>query len=126
MIRRLTLASALVLISASAALAQGRPPSADANNDGFVSKAEHLAASAQRFKRMDANSDGVIDKAEQDRVAAFMGGRNPLAAADANRDGKVTRDEFNAAAARRFAGADANKDGKLDAAEQAAMRPQRR
>lgn len=126
MIRRICLASALVLVSATAALAQGRPPSADSNNDGFVTKAEHLAASAQRFKRMDANNDGVIDKAEQDHVAAFMGGRNPLTAADANKDGKVTREEFNAAGARRFTAADANKDGKLDSAEQAAMRPQRR
>jgi len=126
MIRALSLAALASLTLAGAASAQMRPPSADSNKDGFVSAAEHLAATEDRFKRVDANKDGVIDKAEQGRVAAMMGGRNPFGPADANKDGKVTKAEFVGAAKTRFAAADRNKDGKLDKAEQEAMRPQRR
>lgn len=39
-------------------------PKPDANGDGFVSMAEHMAITEQLFARMDANGDGVLTKGE--------------------------------------------------------------
>lgn len=69
---------------------------ADTNKDGRVSRAEALALNAdagERFDRMDFNKDGYVDRADmQARMAqkrdAFF------AAADDNRDGRLSRDEF--------------------------------
>ena len=47
--------------------------------------------------------------------------RDPMARADANQDGIVTRDEFLAQVDQRFARLDANKDGKITAEERAAI-----
>jgi hypothetical protein len=55
------------------------------------------------------------------------GGGAMLRRADADGDGRVTRDEYRAAADRMFAAVDANADGVIDANEMAAMpRPMRR
>jgi len=123
MIRRLAVASLLLALSATAASAQR--PNPDANNDGFVSRAEHLAASDRGFARMDANKDGVIGPEEQAKIAKMMGGKNILGPADLNKDGKVSKEEFVKATNYRFTQADANGDARLDAAEQATLRANR-
>lgn len=101
----------------------------DTNGDGLVSRAEHRAAAEARFARMDANGNGTIDPGEhRGKRGKLRGGRGPgsgmraLMMADTNRDGVVTRAEYDAAAAARFERLDTNRDGKLDAAD----RPQRR
>jgi Ca2+-binding EF-hand superfamily protein len=122
---RALIVSTLVLSGLSgAASAQPRPPSPDLNKDGMITLAEHDQVSQKRFARMDANGDGAIDAAEQKRVSQFLGGRNPLAPADANHDSLITRAEFKSAMAVMFARADANKDGRISSAEQQAMRSQ--
>jgi hypothetical protein len=124
MIRTVAAASLIALMLAGTAAAQapsGRP-SPDANGDGFISKAEHLEATAHGFKRLDANGDGVLDQAELSRIVQMMGG-NPFASADLDHDGKISRAEFDAMANLRFSEADADKDGKLSATEQQALRP---
>ena len=68
----------------------------DADKDGRISRAEAQAGKggfAQRFTEMDANSDGYLDRADRAlrrtrERAAFFGG------ADANKDGRLSRDEF--------------------------------
>ena len=68
----------------------------DSDKDGRLSRAEFVAAQrsmADRFDKMDVNKDGYVDRTDmQARMAqqhaAFFSG------ADANRDGRVTRDEF--------------------------------
>lgn len=68
----------------------------DTDKDGRISRAEANAgnaAFAQRFAEMDVNQDGYLDRADKElrmtrERAAFFGG------ADANKDGKLSRDEF--------------------------------
>ncbi|MBI1685412.1 EF-hand domain-containing protein [Caulobacter hibisci] len=98
----------------------------DADGDGAVTAAEYDAFALQRFERFDANKDGVIDAAEIDAIKKRFEEREgqggggfgarmlaQLAAQDADKDGKITKDEALAAARDQFAKSDANKDGKL-------------
>jgi hypothetical protein len=107
----------------------------DTNGDGMISKAENRAAAEARFARMDANGDGTIGADERGKGMGKWkrGGRRGAAAegspvpmhggkrhemkADANGDGVITRAEFDAHSAARFAAMDANKDGRIDASE---------
>ncbi|WP_246191038.1 EF-hand domain-containing protein [Pseudoxanthomonas taiwanensis] len=72
---------------------------ADKDGDGRVSRAEALAAATARFERMDVNKDGFIDEAdrkamrEQWREAWFK-------KVDTDGDGKLSREELDAAKAR--------------------------
>lgn len=101
----------------------------DTNGDGLISKAENHAAAEARFTRMDADNDGIIEPGEGPgaqrsmdrggerlgmRAGRGVGGLRAAMRADANRDGAISRSEYDAAAARRFARLDMNKDGKLD------------
>jgi len=107
----------------------------DTNGDGLISKAENRAAAEARFARMDANGDGTIGANErgkgrwkrgegrrggdatQGTPGPMHGGKRHGMKADANGDGVITRAEFDAGNAARFAAMDANKDGKIDASE---------
>jgi Ca2+-binding EF-hand superfamily protein len=106
----------------------------DTNGDGMISKAENRAAAEARFARMDANGDGTIGADERGKgmgkwkrgggrggeEGARRDGPRPMDGgmkADANGDGVITRAEFDAQNAARFAAMDANKDGKLDKSE---------
>jgi len=68
----------------------------DTDKDGRISLDEANAGKggfAQRFVEMDVNKDGYLDRADKElrmtrARAAFFGG------ADANKDGKLSRDEF--------------------------------
>lgn len=90
---------------------------ADANKDGVVTLEEVLAQATKRFDALDRNKDGVVDQADFDalrkemtayRVQRFMHRYG------ADKEGKVTRDQFYKAAKDRFARLDVNNDGKLD------------
>lgn len=116
-------------ITAPGARAQmGRPDpaqrfaEADTNHDGQVSLAEFQAARAARFARADRNGDGVLGDDDLPRFArnnpAMLAKIHALQqAADTNGDGRVTREEFDAAGNHLFALADANHDGVVDASE---------
>lgn len=70
------------------------------------------------FKGLDENGDGFIDKAEilagaQDGVAYRV--KKAMHTLDANKDGKITRDEFLAPSRQRFVRMDLNDDGKITA-----------
>ncbi|KSB87460.1 hypothetical protein AS593_08060 [Caulobacter vibrioides] len=128
------------LLGAAAAHAQpgsGQPGSGmrgpDADGDGVVTAAEYEAFALQRFERMDANKDGVIDAAELEAIkqrfvqregqggpgGGGFGGRMlaQLAAQDADKDGRITRDEALAASRTQFGAADKDGDGKLTGEE---------
>lgn len=83
--------------------------------------ADGVPAWAERiFGRLDANADGAITGNEmtiltQEPVASMGGGRlrAMISQSDANRDARVSGEEFEAGALRAFQRMDANGDGQL-------------
>ena len=105
----------------------------DANHDGVVTREEAAGAPMPRFDGMDANGDGkvtaeeidaAITKRLQKRVIRMR--YRLLGRLDANGDGIVGRDEFQAKRMAMFKRADLNGDGKVDANEAQALRKQAR
>jgi len=130
MTRRFLIALAAASLIASPAAAQRRGggdgaaafEKADANGDGVVTRSEFLKSRSARFDTLDRNDDGVVSEADFCRLLKFRpeaGERlqRLIAEADANRDGKVTRAEMDAAPIPVFDLADTNKDGKVDKVE---------
>lgn len=110
---------ALLLIAVSTAYAAeepgsfqyGQPSGAsrgfDVNGDGLVSSQEMLAVLTEPFKRFDRNGDSVVSEAEIratveqaiDRIVERVVRRF-----DADRDGRITRDEFDRFTRERLSG----------------------
>ncbi len=122
--------AALVLsaLVSGAAHAQANDPyklmmSADANNDGKVSRDELIASRDSMFARLDRNSDGVLNTADQrksrPRLAQAETTRMDQLKADfdANGDGAIAKDEFVAGPTPLFDAADANGDNFVDEGE---------
>lgn len=97
-----------------------------------LTRDEFDARTRERFARLDRNNDGVVDAAEveaslTERMAdgpmgrmGRMGQRQDermLRFFDADRDGKVTRDEFLAGVRARFAEMDLDGDGRISDAD---------
>ena len=113
----------------------------DTNGDGLISKAENRAMVEARFARMDADKDGTVEAGEGrkgwgkrgegrgGKAKGMRGGRGGGAGmmmADTNKDGAISKAEFDAQSAQRFAKLDTNKDGKIDATEMQAQREKAR
>lgn len=111
----------------------------DTNGDGLISKAEHRAMVEARFARMDADKDGSVEAGEGrkgwgkrgegrgGKAKAMRGGRGGgMMMADTDKDGAISKAEFDAMSAQRFARLDTNKDGKIDATEMQAQRQKAR
>lgn len=93
---------------------------ADANKDGVITKEEVAALADRDFAQWDRNKDGVIDQADRDALRAEMvdyAVKRMAHRMGAGPDGKITREQFQAKAAERFARLDANNDGKLTRGE---------
>jgi Ca2+-binding EF-hand superfamily protein len=116
----------------------------DPNGDGKITEAEFLARAKARFKRLDANKDGALSPEEVGRGFARRGGSRGMRHRmrrhhmrhggkrfgrggfgkgrmfrrfDANRDGKVTKAEFDAVGTFMFLRRDLNGDGVIERAE---------
>ncbi len=93
----------------------------DTNKDGSLSQQEFMAASVMRFSKTDTNADGIITEEEliqrMMRRRAERMAKHLLMRMDYNGDGKVTKDEVESRAKKRFSLLDGNDDGKLDRAE---------
>ena len=89
----------------------------DSNRDNAISRAEwdaHAAQREQRISSRDQDGDGRPDRRGGRRgmhMAGFSG--HMFEMADANKDGRVTLQEAQAAALRHFDMADANRDGQI-------------
>jgi Ca2+-binding EF-hand superfamily protein len=103
---------------------------ADANSDGNITRDEFLARPTQMFDRLDANHDGVITTAERpqrpQRAAGERRERPERVNPDTNGDNQLSRAEFAAAGSGMFERLDANSDGRVTREEADAARPHRR
>jgi Ca2+-binding EF-hand superfamily protein len=91
---------------------------ADANKDGVVTLDEALAHAEKELARLDKNRDGTVDQADFDALRKenvdYMVKRFVHRfGSEADRAGRVSKDQFYARAKDMFARLDANKDGKL-------------
>jgi len=89
----------------------------DANEDGVITKAEYMAFIDERFDKMDTDGNGTITREDlyESRFYTFL---PELAEAvfrdsDLDKSDTITRDEMLKAEKHRFAMMDANKDEKL-------------
>lgn len=120
---------------------------ADTDQDGKLSQAEYSAgfpnAPVERFAKLDRNSDGFVDRSDREDVEAAAGEKKKkgeaakkngkvstetatyvtdlVAKHDADKDGKLTKAELDAAKPgfpeKSFAAMDQDKDGALSAAD---------
>jgi Ca2+-binding EF-hand superfamily protein len=117
----------LAFISMNVVVAQGQQPltrqqiieSADKNKDGRIGRVEFLERMKEAFFFIDVDKDGYVTIVEyQQRIQRVDPKR--LAAADRNKDGKISVDELLKVISEDFDAADKNDDGVLDATEIAA------
>ena len=108
----------------------------DKDGDSKVSKDEAPAPMRPMFDQLDGNKDGFLDKDEIDELArrarAMAAGAGPgggppdLMESDADKDGKVSKDEAPEWMQSFFDKVDANSDGFIDKAEVQQMRSRMR
>ena len=97
-----TVAALMSVPALAAPAAGGARANPDADNDGVLTRAEVEANVAQRFAKLDANKDGKVD--EGDRAAHRKAKADAMfTAADTDRNGSISRAEFDAAQAARQA-----------------------
>ncbi|MDF3074329.1 MAG: hypothetical protein K0S54_1996 [Alphaproteobacteria bacterium] len=116
----------------------------DSDKDGAISKAEFAVGRDKMFQKFDANSDGAFTReeasagAEAWRKKAAEAGKTISAEReakhkeragkmfndlDADKDGKITKAEFNSAGDKLFAKLDVNADGKIVKGEGRPVKP---
>jgi hypothetical protein len=99
---------------------------ADANGDGSVTWQEMMDMRASIFARLDRNGNGVVESSDSPAFgpgkSRFEQAFNSLRAADANRDGRITRGEMLNAPAPLFENGDTDGNRILSASELAALR----
>ncbi|KPF93935.1 hypothetical protein IP81_00070 [Novosphingobium sp. AAP83] len=121
----------------------------DVNKDGKLDPADRSAKMGEKFASIDTDKNGTISRDEfmahhrqmeagkearaesrgkgrgkhrgMGHYGMMGGGMGMLAMADTNKDGAVSRTEFDAVTKMHFDMADANKDGKITADERRAM-----
>jgi hypothetical protein len=114
-------AAQTLLTDPAALLAQ-----ADRNRDGSVSRAEFIATRAGQFDSIDTNGDGglavgelaALARGQAERMAIRLG----FGQFDTNRDGRVSRGEFDAGPTLAFDRIDADRNGVASAREIEAAR----
>ena len=82
--------------------------------DGAVTREDVLAAADRQYDRLDRNKDGVVDKSDMDALRKEMADyrvKRFIHHFGADKDGRITREQFQAKAAERFARMDLNADG---------------
>jgi Ca2+-binding EF-hand superfamily protein len=124
--RRLTLTLALLgplaFIPAASAMEPYLPKTqksfnaVDADKNGKITAAEITPRAGKRFDRFDADKNGAVTPAEIEAVlkAALERQRDRIMAGlDADKDGTISRTEYDASVDKMLAAADGDKDGGL-------------
>ena len=99
---------------AGGARGAARPPQYDLNGDGKVTRQEFMAVRGLCFARYDGNGDGRLTRPEvQHLVPARLAERVETAFSrmDLDRDGEISRQEFDQESDRLFRMLDTNGDG---------------
>lgn len=89
---------------------------ADANKDGVITLEEAQAESGKMFTQFDRNKDNVVDTADFDAMKKEMTDyrvKRFIHRFGGDKDGKVTREQFDKVAKERFAQMDLNNDGRV-------------
>ena len=113
----------IALMSADMVFAQRPQPltrkqileSADINRDGRIGRVEFLERMKEAFFFIDTDKDGYVTIAEYQLIQ--VGDPKRFAAADRNKDGKLSIDEFLKITSEDFDAADKNDDGVVDEEE---------
>ncbi|GGE84000.1 hypothetical protein GCM10011317_46540 [Niveispirillum cyanobacteriorum] len=122
------LASGFVLLTAGTATAQdaGRLAEADANGDGKITWQEMVDMRAGVFERLDRDGDGFASSDDSPGMGPgkrlFSDAFGKVKSADANGDGRISKDEMLNGPAPLFEKGDTDGDKVLSAAELAALR----
>ncbi|WEX79207.1 EF-hand domain-containing protein [Sinorhizobium numidicum] len=93
----------------SAAMYQGQMDHLDSNKNGAVDRSEYQAFMTTAFANLDKNKDGSL---RSDEVAQVLNTQQ-FAATDANRDRKISQNEFMNRVMADFRTADRSGDGSL-------------
>ena len=122
----LTFAAAACTLGTQAAFAQAT--AFDLNGDGRITRPEFIAGRDARFAKYDRNRDRVITAADfpdgAGKTLPGLGVESMIAAADINKDGKITRNELGLSGTPLFDRADADGNGIVEKAEVAKFRAQ--
>jgi Ca2+-binding EF-hand superfamily protein len=98
---------------ALAATKTSRATPFDTDNDGTVDIDEAKKAAGELFDKLDADKDGTLDVKElKGRLT-----QQEFIAADPDKDGTLSKDEYLAVVEKRFKAADPDNDGTVSAAE---------
>jgi len=118
------------LVAATMASGQQSPPvelqsifnKADKNNDGHIDRIEYLSVQTEVFFFTDADKDGFLTVVEIRKVSPLD--QKTFEAADRDKDGKLSMDEFLGAVSKDFDQADKDGSGKMSFDElMGAMQP---
>jgi len=97
----------------------------DTNGDGWVSDAEYLAEFTVRFEAELAASNESAAKKDEERVRQVRQTHVRFGVLDRDKDGRMTKADYDASGARAFDGQDDDKDGIITAADVAATSARR-
>ncbi len=104
---------AMIVTSASPALAASALSALDTDKDGTVDPAEAKAAAGLMFDKLDKDKDGTLDRKElKGRIS-----NKDWATADPDNDKTISKDEYLALVEVAFKRADTDNDGTIDAKE---------
>jgi hypothetical protein len=88
----------------------------DKNKDGRISEQEYMDAAMKTFDKLDRDRNGSLDENEI-KALPKADRKSWMAEMDADKDGKISRSEFEVGAKRRFSTADEDESRYIESRE---------